>query len=194
VAQLLRQLPIDGAAAWVIILRVVRSMIETAGVVQTPNDECSRTPMSNNRQWTEEVVVVYCVSTPTSAGLVNAFQAGTTHAAGSLSASGVRHWYSIPIRTCLPYGTLAQHAQPYVSEQARGGRATGLCCAFHRRVLGGGEVRPLGRMMFAFHRRVSAVKKSGRSGPDDDLGCAFHRLARRWRSLICPATPDRMMY
>ena len=64
------KLPIDGAAAWVIILRVVRSMIETAGVVQTPNDECSRTPMSNNRQWTEEVVVVYCVSTPTSAGLV----------------------------------------------------------------------------------------------------------------------------
>ena len=48
----------------------IRSMIETAGVVQTPNDECSRTPMSNNRQWTEEVVVVYCVSTPTSAGLV----------------------------------------------------------------------------------------------------------------------------
>ena len=142
-AQLLRQLPIDGAAAWVIILRVVRSMIETAGVVQTPNDECSRTPMSNNRQWTEEVVVVYCVSTPTSAELVHAFQAGTTHSAGQ-PASGVRHWHSIPLggATRLPHGTLAQHAQPSVSEQARGGRATGLCCAFHRRVLGGGEVRP----------------------------------------------------
>ena len=64
------KLPIDGAAAWVIILRVVRSMIETAGVVQTPNDECSRTPMSSNRQWTEEVVVVYRLSTPTSDGPV----------------------------------------------------------------------------------------------------------------------------
>ena len=64
------KLPIDGAAAWVIILRVVRSMIETAGVVQTPNGECSRTPMSSNRQWTEEVVVVYRLSTPTSDGPV----------------------------------------------------------------------------------------------------------------------------
>ena len=117
------KLPIDGAAAWVIILRVVRSMIETAGVVQTPNGECSRTPMSSNRQWTEEVVVVYRVSTPTSDGPVL-----------RLSPPCVRRWR----RAC---------AAP----------STAVC---------------------------SAVKKSGRAGPDDDLGCAFHRLARRWRSLI----------